>query len=216
MHQQPGPLPKMSCMMTFISTDISRRGAMGLIAGAFAFAATPGMAISPNQAKSMVDSLVKDINAIIASGQSEAAMIRQFEAIFLKYGDVPAIARSALGPQARSLSSSDLNAYVKAFSGYMSRKYGKRFREFIGGRIEVQGGRSKGKFYEVSTRAFLRGEAPFDLTFVISDRGGQNRFINMLFEGVNVLASEREEVGARLNRAGGSISGLIADLNRAG
>ena len=202
--------------MTFTSTDLSRRTFLGMAAGGIAVAANPALAISATQAKSLVDNLVRDINGIIASGGSESAMISQFEAVFLKYGDVPAIARSALGPTARSLSNGDLNAYTKAFSGYMSRKYGKRFREFIGGRIEVNGGRDKGRFYEVSTTAFLRGEDPFDLTFVISDRGGQNRFINMLFEGVNVLASEREEVGARLDRAGGNIKALIADLSRAG
>ena len=143
-------------------------------------------------------------------------MIGDFTRIFGRYGDVPAIARSALGPTARSLSTSELSSYTQAFQGYIGRKYGKRFREFIGGRIEVNGARQAGRFYEVSTTAFLRGENPFELTFIVSDRSGQDRFVNMLIEGVNLLATERVEITALLDRNRGNVNGLIDDLKRAG
>ena len=143
-------------------------------------------------------------------------MIGDFTRIFGRYGDVPAIARSALGPTARSLSSSELSSYTQAFQGYIGRKYGKRFREFIGGRIEVNGARQAGRFYEVSTTAFLRGESPFEVTFIVSDRSGQDRFFNMFIEGVNLLATERVEITALLDRNRGNVGGLINDLQRAG
>ena len=50
----------------------------------------------------------------------------------------------------------------------------------------------------------------------ISDKTGQPRFFNLIIEGVNMLASEREEVGAMLARRRGDVGALIADLQQAG
>ncbi|MEM6425524.1 MAG: ABC transporter substrate-binding protein, partial [Cyanobacteria bacterium P01_D01_bin.128] len=183
-------------MTTYLSNDLSRRG---LLVGLAAIAASPAWATTVAGARDLVSDLVNDISRIVASGQSDAAILREFETVFRTYGDVPAIARSALGPTARSLSSSELNSYTSAFQGYMSRKYGKRFREFSGGRIEVNGAQQVGRFFEVSTTAFLRGTAPFDVTFVVSDRSGTDRFVNILIEGVNMLATERVEITALLD-----------------
>lgn len=202
-------------MMTATLTNPTRRMVLGgITALAATTAAAPVWALNDSQAKSLVGNLVADVNKVIGSGKSEAAMIRDFEKIFDRYGNVPFIARSALGPKSRELSKSELNTYVDAFSGYMSTKYGKRFREFIGGKIEVKGARASGKFFEVDTTAFLRGEDPFALTFVIAERSGQRRFVNMYIEGVNVLASERVEINALLDRNGGSVSKLISELKR--
>nr|WP_147126845.1 ABC transporter substrate-binding protein [Shimia ponticola] len=202
--------------MTPILNNLSRRTVLGGLGASLAVLATPVLALTDAQARSLVNGLVNDVNRVIASGKSEGAMIRDFKGIFGRYGNVPFIAQSALGPKSRELSNSERSAYVDAFADYMSRKYGKRFREFIGGRIEVQGARPAGRFFEVDTVAFLRGENPFALTFVVAERGGERRFVNMYIEGVNVLASERVEIGALLDRNGGQVSGLINDLKRLG
>lgn len=188
-----------------------------VLAGAAASVlAGPALALTDREARALIDGLVGEINTVINSGKSEAGMIRDFENIFNRYGDVPAIARTVLGQPFNAISSAEQAAYTTAFRGYISRKYGKRFREFIGGRIEVNDARAAGRFFEVRTTAFLRGEQPFDLTFVVMDSGGQDRFINMLIEGVNLLATERNEVRARLDRVGGSVPALTQALQSAG
>ena len=68
-------------------------------------------------------------------------MIRDFERMLARYADMPVIAQSVLGPPARSASRSELRAFTEAFQGYIARKYGRRFREFIGGTITVTGSR---------------------------------------------------------------------------
>ncbi|MEO0487856.1 MAG: ABC transporter substrate-binding protein [Pseudomonadota bacterium] len=200
-------------MTIFTLNNLSRRAVLG---GLISLAAWPAAAITDRQARTLVGRLVDDINTVIAANKSEAATIKEFEGIFARYGDVPAIARSALGPTARGLSGSELDAYTAAFRGYMSRKYGKRFREFSGGRIEVTSARPAGRFYEVLSTAYLRGSNPFELTFVVSDRGGEDRFINLLIEGVNMLATERVEITAMLDQNGGNVARLIQMLERAG
>jgi len=204
-------------MTNFSSNNWSRRavlsafGAVGLSAG---LAPVPGQALTEQSAGALVGKLVDEVNTIISSGKSEAGMLNDFERTFARYADVPTIARYALGVEARSASPQQLRAFTDAFSVYVSRKYGRRFREFIGGRIEVQGTRKVKSFYEVKTTAFLRGEAPFDMTFLVSDRSGQDLFFNMFIEGINMLLTERTEIGAMLDRRKGNLDALISDLRK--
>ncbi len=64
--------------------------------------------------------------------------------------------------------------------------------------------------------ADLRGEPPFEVTFLVSDRSGGNRFFDLLIEGISLLRTERTEIGAMLDRRGGDLDALVADLRRAG
>ncbi|WP_417258289.1 MlaC/ttg2D family ABC transporter substrate-binding protein [Celeribacter sp.] len=186
-----------------------------VLAGLSAFALTalaplPSFAFSAGQAETLIQKTVADINKIINSGKSEGAMYGDFARVLSKYADVPSIARSALGPAARSASSSELSAFTKAFQSYLSRKYGSRFREFIGGRIEVKSTQKINSIYDVRCISILRGEPPFEISFIVHDASG--RFIDLQIEGISLLKSERAEIGAMLDKAGGSISKLTAAL----
>ncbi len=172
-------------------------------------------ALTTAQARNLIDRLVAEINRVINSGKSEQAMYRDFEKIFAKYSDVPAIARYALGVDARRATPAQMRAFTKAFQVYISHKYGKRFREFIGGKLVVQSARKLKKFYEVKTTALLRGQSPFEVDFHVSDRSGKDLFFNIFIEGINMLLSERDEIGAMLDKRGGNINKLIADLKNA-
>jgi len=205
-------------MQTPTPNSFSRRATLGLIAGALGVAVRPGSAraLDAQGARVLVDKVVADINAVISSGRSESQMFRDFERIFARYADVPTIARYALGVDARRASARQLSEFTEVFARYMAVKYGKRFREFIGGRIEVDRARQVKSFYEVRTTAHLRGEAPFAVTFLVSDRSGEDKFFNMFIEGINMLLTERSEVGAMLDSRGGDIDRMIADLRKVG
>ena len=174
------------------------------------------LALTENSARSLINSLVGDINKVIDSGKSEKAMIKDFERIFDRYGDTSYIAAYAMGADARRASKAQKKAFSKAFQGYMSRKYGRRFREFIGGELEVTEVKKVKKWFEVSAIARLQNQAPFDVTFLVSNRSGKDLFFNMFIEGVNVLLAERDEINALLDRRKGDIDKMIQDLNKLG
>lgn len=191
-------------------TFLTGLGALTLLPARSAFA------LNEARASSLIEALVKDINKVIASGKGESAMFKEFERIFARYSDTSYIAAYAMGVDGRRASSGQKRAFSKAFQGYISRKYGKRFREFIGGRLEVKKVKKVKNWFEVSTTAFLRGEAPFEVTFHVSNRSGKDLFFNMYIEGINLLLTERTEVGALLDRNRGNIDAMIADLKKAG
>ncbi len=193
-----------------------RRFAAGFALGSVALALPlPSLALTVDDAKDMIGKAVAEINTTIASGKSQTAMYGDFERIFSRYADVPTIARSALGVAAKKASSAQMASLTKAFQTYISRKYGARFREFIGGSIEVTDARPIKSYYEVISVAHLKGQAPFDLRWHVSDKSGRNLFFNIIIEGVNMLASERTEIGAMLDKRGGDIDKLIGDLKTA-
>jgi phospholipid transport system substrate-binding protein len=193
---------------------LSRRAVLGGAAVTMAAIAMPGAAraLTVDEARDLIGAAVADVNDTINSGRSESAMFGDFERIFARYADVPTIARSALGPTARQASNGQMRDFTAAFQGYISRKYGRRFREFIGGRIEVTDARPIKSYFEVISVAYLQGEAPFDLRWHVSDKSGQNLFFNIIIEGVNMLASERTEIGALLDANGGDIDRLVQAL----
>jgi phospholipid transport system substrate-binding protein len=194
--------------------NVSRRGfGVGLAAGAITLTMPRiALALTVDDARALVGRTIDSLNSIINSGKSESAMLGDFEKLFATYADVPVIARSALGVAAKSASKGQLSAFTKAFRGYISRKYGRRFREFAGGRIEVTGAKPLKSYFEVISVAYLPGEAPFDLRWHVSDKSGKDLFFNLIIEGVNMLASERGEIGAMLDKRKGNIDQLIEDL----
>jgi len=198
--------------------EISRRTA--ILSGAATIgsiaASGPALALNNSQAKALVERVVSDINGVISSGKSLSGMISDFERIFRRYADVNIIARSTLGADARGLSSEQMRAYTDAFRSYIARKYGKRFREFVGGRVEVKTVSQVKSWHEVSTTVYLKGEAPFEVRFLVSDRSGQNLFFDMLIEGISLRLTERTEIGAMLDRNLGNVDKLIRDLRMAG
>ena len=198
-------------------SDTRRR----VLAGLATVAALPllprsARAMTQAQARALIDQVMGDVQGIINSGASESRMISRFEDLFDRYGDVPIIARSALGPPARSASSAQMSAFTAAFRGYLARKYGRQFRRFIGATADVQDAHPLQSFWEVVTTMTMRGQAPFEVRWHVSDRSGGNRFFNLIIGGVNVLAAERQEIGTMLERRGGNLDRMIQDLRQAG
>ncbi|WP_171229948.1 phospholipid-binding protein MlaC [Ruegeria sp. HKCCA4008] len=198
-----------------LNNELNRRN---FVAAGLALVVLPKSAFAQTEAsaKALVNSVVNDINRVIDSGKSENAMLRDFEKIFVQYADVPIMARYALGADARTATPSQLKQFTKAFQGYISRKYGRRFREFIGGEVNVRNARKIKAGYEVRTMVKLRGSAPFDVTFLVSDKSGREKFYNMFIEGVNLLLTERTEIGAMLDARKGNLDQLIKDLKKTG
>jgi phospholipid transport system substrate-binding protein len=192
----------------------SRRNVIAL-GGASALAALPlpSLALTGGQAEGLVNSAVADINGIIQSGASVNSMIRSFKGIFDRYSDTSYVAAYALGNDGRSASNAQKSAFADAFGNYLADKYGRRFNEFAGGQIQVQGSRTVNSYIEVRTIAVLRNQSPFQVDFHVSDRPGRPAFFNLIIEGINMLLSERAEIGAMLDARGGNLDTLIRDLS---
>lgn len=199
------------------NAGLTRRAFLGLSAALATSAALPSRlwALTVDAARAVVARLVNDLYDVINSGGSETRMYGEFQDLLDRYADMPIIAQSVLGVDWRRASAAQRRAFTEVFTGYISRKYGSRFRELIGGRIEVEGARAIRNFFEVTSVAYLQGEAPFQVVWLVSDGSGEARVFNLIIEGINLRTTEAEEVGAMLDRNRGDIDAMIEDLRGA-
>lgn len=187
-------------------------------------AATAGLASMPTAsfalttagAEKLINTLTDDIFRVINSGKKGAALYKEFNRIFNRYAAVSAIARTTLGPPWRSATDGQKQAYVNAFSGYLSRKYGKRFREFIGAEIKVVSAKSVKRGVLVKSNVKLKGKSPFTVEWQVFDRGNNPQMFDLYIEGISMIKSEREEIGSLFDRSGGKMDKFIERLKKAG
>ena len=183
------------------------------LAAALLFRSAP-TAAAPTRpdAERLVLDASNEILAIIGDDDPEPVMFRRFREMLETFADVPIIARSTLGVDWRAATPEQRAAYTDAFGGYLSRKYGKRFQEFIGARIEITRSRKVKSGVLVESTMTLEGSSPFAVDWQVSDKSGRNRIFNLYIEGVSLLASERQEIRTMLDQAGGDIDRLTEDL----
>ncbi len=199
-----------------INDALTRRAVLLGLAAVAAVAAVggPAWATSTREAEALVTRLSGELTQLVASGRSEAQIYAGFESLLQRYADMPAVAASVLGPPWRGASNAQKQGFVAAFTHYLSRRYGKQFREYRNARIAVIGARDGGKAgVLVSTKVVRPGQEDIAVDWQISDRGGSARVVNLVIEGVSMLSGERAQVGAMLDAQRGSIDGLIAQLN---
>ena len=169
-------------------------------------------ALNTSEAKKLISSLVNDINIIINSKKPATYMYINKKNVLTKYGDTKIMSQKVLGVDWRRATIRQRGDFQKAFEHYLSRKYGKRFREFLGGEISVTNSRKVNAVYEVISVVQLEGQAPFEVRWLVANKGGVPKMFNLFIEGINVSSSEKTEIGAMLDKRRGSIDKLIEHL----
>lgn len=198
---------------------LGRRRVLALGPGAAALLALPFRPTAAlaetatDRATALVRSLSGQLIALLRSGRTEAQLYGEFEKLLARYGDIPVVAGSVLGPPWRSASAAQKRAFVAAFQTYLSRKYGKQFRDYQNASIDIVRARDAGKSgILVETRVTRPGRDGFTVEWQVSERGGAPKVINLIIEGVSMLTNERAEIGAQYEAAGGNIDKLTAVL----
>jgi phospholipid transport system substrate-binding protein len=196
------------------TTDPTRRSLLaGLACAALLALGGPARAQSGERAAALVTSLAAEVTKLINSGQSERSLYAGFEGILSRYGDMPAVAGSVLGPPWRSASAAQKQQFVSAFQSYLARRYGGQFREYRNASIVVKGTRDGGRAgVLVQTTVIRPGQQDIAVDWQVSDRSGAPKVVNLVIEGVSMLANERAEIGAMLEASRGNLDTLIAEL----
>jgi phospholipid transport system substrate-binding protein len=164
-------------------------------------------------ATAFVTGLTQELLALVTSGQPDARVYSGFESILARYADMPAVAASVLGPPWRGASAAQRQAFVAAFQHYLARRYGKQFRDYRSAKFQVTGARDGGKAgILVATKVLRPGQDAIAVDWQVSDRSGQTKVVNLIIEGVSMLATERSQIGAMLDAQKGNLDRLTAQL----
>ncbi|MEM1343614.1 MAG: ABC transporter substrate-binding protein [Pseudomonadota bacterium] len=179
-----------------------------------AIAARSAWALDETEAREHVRATVDEVLALVRAPGASSAKAGQFRAILERRAAMPQIARFAAGVAWREMNERQQSGYTDAFSHFVSTVYAKRFQEYSGEKIEIGRVRDAGRRGLVVESRVNQpgGGAPIAVEWLVSDRPGRIVVADIVIEGVSLLVTQREEIGAMLDSRGGDVERLISDL----
>ena len=189
----------------------SRRNFLAITASVAAAVASPAIA-STAEAEQRLKSLFNAMTEAVKL--PTAARTARFNRILTSFGDMNSITSNALGRERRTLNRDQIREFSEAFMGYMAKKYGRllakqRISSLTIERTELKHDRRGTPYYEIRALVHRSGKGSVNATFKLNS---QYRFYNMAIEGINMLLSERREIGELFDTH--SFQGVLAELRK--
>lgn len=193
---------------------ITRRTLMSsAAAGAMLVSAPVALALTEDEARNHVAVTLDELKAMLST-PSNSNRAGDLLAIMKSRANLPLIAKFSAGRAWRDMNEDQQSRFVTAFSHYVSVTYARRFDEYSG-EPEV----SVGKIIDAGKKGIIV-ETPIKapdgnlvaVEWRVSDRGGRVEIIDLVFEGISLATTQREEIAAMLQKRGGDIERLISDL----
>lgn len=184
-----------------------------LLAASVAFMPISAHALTPQEAVTLTDTIVDEVLGYVNSDMTLAQKQAAFRQTMDRYADTSAIGRYVLGVSWRTATPAQQEAFTTAFREYIANKYGSQFNGYEGGEISIGNANDLGNRGIVVESTVRRpGSSPLVVQWQFSDRSGQPLLIDIVAEGVSLLTTERSAIANMLDRRGGDLDALIADL----
>ncbi len=152
--------------------------------------------------------------AIIADDVEFAAKKAKLAELFVDHVDTNWIGKFVLGRNWRQMSDQQKRDYLRYYRDFLIEQYTSNFQEYAEGtNFKVTKTRpigSKKNQYVVSMEIERAGQQPVYVDYRIISKNGRFRVIDIVVEGVSLLATQRSEFGAVVQRKG--VDYLIARL----
>lgn len=198
---------------------LTRRTLLSALAGAAVLGgAGSALALTEDDARAHISATVDDLLKVLRTANGAPVGVPELREIMVQRANLPLIARFCAGRSWRDMNDGQQDRYVEAFIHYISVTYARRFNDFAGtpnitiGRT-IDAGR-KGMLVE-SPIAMPDGKR-YAVEWLVSDRGGKVEIVDLVIEQVSLAATQREEIGAMLDKRGGDVDALIQALSETG
>lgn len=177
------------------------------------FFTIPAIAITADEAESYILKVSGALEFILNEEKEKEAVYREFENLFATYGDVPIITRFLIGPTARSMTKAQLATAEREIKVYLSRKYGRQFEDYINAQVEITGVKSVNGNFDVRTK-FSSPRESFNVSWLVSDKSGEIKLIDIIIEGISMLRIEKEEISAKLEKSKYDVDKFLSSINK--
>jgi len=154
------------------------------------------------------------IDDLAAAEVPEERRRQRFRELFEDGFDVPLVARFVLGRYWRQATDDERREYLKLFDELVIQTYARRFSEFNGARFKVQSVSKPNEDNDVivAVEGALAAKPPVKLDIRVRQSNGVNKVIDVSIEGVSMLITQRDEFASVIQRGGGRIDALLANL----
>jgi len=191
-----------------------RSAAIGiLVLGVFCFA-QPREAAAQD-AQTFINYLGQQAIQVLGPGVPQAQRLARFRQLFNNDFDVPGIGRFVLGRYWRSATPQEQQEFLSLFQEYIVRAYTSRLAEYGGEPFRVTGARGSGGEETIVSSEILRtGGGKIDVDWYLINQGGRYKITDVYVAGVSMKVTQRDEFAAVIQRNGGRVEGLLAQLRQ--
>jgi phospholipid transport system substrate-binding protein len=151
---------------------------------------------------------------VLGPSVSAAQRLVRFRELFRDDFDVPGIGQFVLGRYWRTATPAEQQEFLGLFQEYIVEAYSARLGAYGGEPFRVTGSRGTGGEIAVASQVLEKSGAPIEIDWYLADEGGTLKIIDVYVGGVSMKVTERDEFGAVIQRNGGQVSALLAQLRQ--
>lgn len=144
-----------------------------------------------------------------------AQRVARFQELFREDFDVPGIARFVLGRYWKTATPEQQEEFVKLFEDYIAIVYSKQLAAYMGETLKVTGSRTNAEGAVVASEIIRpSGAPPVKVDWHLTDRNGSYKISDVTVDGISMAVTQRSEFASVIQRSGGQVGGLIAQLRQ--
>jgi phospholipid transport system substrate-binding protein len=170
---------------------------------------------SPTNASEWIADLANRVIVILKDQRSAPERRQQFRALIDERFDMPAIAQFVAGRYWRAASEDDRQQFTAAFTDYMVDFYTVRFTDYGNQTLRLLGQRvGEGATTVASQVVNPNGSPGVQLDWRVGQTPEGFKITDVAIGGVSLAITKRDEFAAVIQRNGGKIAALTAELDK--
>ena len=190
-----------------------RSAAIGMLALGLACLAQPRVAAAQD-ARAFVGALGAQAIQVLGPSVPPAQRLARFRTLFNQDFDMPGIGRFVLGRYWRMATPQEQQEFLGLFQEYIVRAYSARLGEYGGEPFRVTGARGSGEETVVSSEIMRPTGGRIEVDWYLVNQGGRYKITDVYVGGVSMKVTQRDEFASVIQRNGGRVESLIAQLRQ--
>jgi len=190
-----------------------RFAALGALLLGFLCLAAPRPAVAQD-AGTFVATLGQQAIQVLGPGVPEAQRLARFRVLFQNDFDLAGISQFVLGRYWRVATPQEQQEFLGLFQEYLVRAYSTRLGQYAGEQFRVTGARAYGAETIVTSEIMRHNGNPIQVDWYLRNGGGRFLITDVYVGGISMKVTQRDEFAAVIQRSGGRVAGLIAELRQ--
>ena len=165
-------------------------------------------------AQAFVAQLGNQAIQVLGPSVSPAQRVARFRQLFRDDFDVPGLGQFVLGRYWRTATPEEQQEFLRLFQEYIVQAYAARLGEYGGEPFRVTGSRPSGDETVVSSLIERANAGRVQVDWYLINRGGAPKITDVYVGGVSVKVTQRDEFSSVIQRNGGRVDALLAQLRQ--
>jgi phospholipid transport system substrate-binding protein len=165
-------------------------------------------------AQSFVNTLGQQAIQVLGPNVPPAQRVARFRQLFQRDFDLPGIGRFVLGRYWRIATPQEQQEFLSLFQEYIVRAYSTRLGEYGGEPFRVTGSRPNGDEVVVSSEILRPNGNRIEVDWYLVGGPGRYKITDVYVGGVSMKVTQRDEFASVIQRNGGQVGALLAQLRQ--